>query len=80
MPLRPKKNTLIVAFDKTVEAMAMEEACQTDGVPGRLIPMPPQISAGCGLVWKADPSDREQVLVEMDKIGLKPSSLHELLL
>jgi len=80
MPLRPRQNTLIVAFDKTTEAMAMEEACLKDGVPGRLIPMPPQISAGCGLVWKADPKDRTLVLAEMAKVGLAPSSLHELVI
>ncbi|MDD6693047.1 MAG: DUF3343 domain-containing protein [Atopobiaceae bacterium] len=80
MPLSPKKNTLIVAFDRTTDAMAMEAACERDGVPGRIIPMPPQISAGCGMVWKADPADRQQILDEMEKVGLTPSSLHELML
>ena len=49
-------------------------------MPGRIIPMPPQISAGCGMVWKADPADRQQILDEMEKVGLTPSSLHELML
>lgn len=80
MPLPPKKPTLVVAFDRTAQAMAMEEACHRDGVPGRLIPMPTQISAGCGMVWKADPADRQRVLDEMTKVGIPPQALYELML
>ena len=32
------------------------------------------------MVWKADPADRQQILDEMEKVGLTPSSLHELML
>ena len=42
---------LIVTFHTTAEAMAMESVCRESGVPGRLIPVPRQISAGCGLSW-----------------------------
>ncbi|MGI6756074.1 MAG: DUF3343 domain-containing protein [Atopobiaceae bacterium] len=80
MPLSPKKNTLIVAFDRTTDAMAMETACERDGIPGRIIPMPPQISAGCGMVWKADPSDKKVILDEVVKIDLTPSGVYEIML
>ena len=80
MPLSPKKDCIIVAFDRTTDAMAMEKACMEDGVPGRISPMPPQISAGCGMVWKADPADKEAVLAEVEKIGLTPASVHQLML
>ena len=79
MPLSAPRDTLIVAFDRTTDAMAMETACRRDGVPGRLIPMPPQISAGCGMVWKADPADEALVMDEMRELGLSPSSLHRIM-
>lgn len=79
MPLSAPRDTLIVAFDRTTDAMAMEAACRRDGVPGRLIPMPPQISAGCGMVWKADPVDEALVMDEMRELGLSPSSLHRIM-
>ncbi len=79
MPLSAPRDTLIVAFDRTTDAMAMEAACRRDGVPGRLIPMPPQISAGCGMVWKADPADEALVIDEMRELGLSPSSLHRIM-
>ena len=78
MPLSAPRDT-IVAFDRTTDAMAMEAACRRDGVPGRLIPMPPQISAGCGMVWKADPADEALVMDEMRELGLSPSSLHRIM-
>ena len=50
-----KKSTLVVTFDATVQAMAAEKYCLANGVPGRLIPVPREITAGCGLAWKAEP-------------------------
>ena len=39
--------------------MAMEAACGAAGLPGRLIPVPRAISAGCGMCWAAPPQARE---------------------
>jgi len=39
--------------------MAMESACKEAGLPGRLIPVPRTITAGCGLCWAAPPENRE---------------------
>ena len=51
----------VVTFGSTMGAMAMEEACQKAGVPGRLIPVPRSISAGCGMCWAAPMEAREAV-------------------
>ena len=48
-----KKLCLVVTFDATAAAMAAEKYCLERGVPGRLIPVPREITAGCGLAWKA---------------------------
>ena len=53
--MRAKERRLIVAFHTTHDAMAFEDFCVARGVPGRLIPLPRQISAGCGLAWSAPP-------------------------
>ena len=41
--------------------MAFEDYCIRQGAEGRLIPLPKEISAGCGLAWSAPPADREHV-------------------
>lgn len=39
----------------------MEKACLAASVPGRLIPVPRSISAGCGLCWAAPEEARASV-------------------
>ena len=49
--MRQKELKLVITFHTTADAMAMEKACKEYGVPGRIIPVPRAISAGCGLSW-----------------------------
>lgn len=42
----------MITFHTTAEAMAMEEYCSRQAVRGRLIPVPREISAGCGIAWR----------------------------
>jgi len=43
---------VVVAFARTVDAFAFEDAARARGVPGRLIPLPTGIRATCGLAWR----------------------------
>ena len=63
---------LIVTFDSTTDAMRMEKEAKAAGLPGRIIPLPTQISAGCGLSWRADPDDKEWLESFMKERGIKP--------
>lgn len=49
--MRKKEWKVVISFHTTAEAIAMEAACREEEVPGRLIPVPRQISSGCGLAW-----------------------------
>lgn len=53
--MRQKQPALVVTFSTTSEAMAAEKYSGEQGLPGRLIPVPREITAGCGLAWKAPP-------------------------
>lgn len=68
--MRVKKPALVITFDSTTQAMAAEQFCTEHGLPGRVIPVPRQISAGCGLSWKADPAAKESLLAAMEAAGL----------
>ena len=63
--MRQKKDTLIISFGTTTEAMKMERYCEGKGLPGRLIPIPREITAGCGMAWKALPEDKELLQQEL---------------
>lgn len=57
--MRQRAEKCVVTFRTTAGAMAMEAACKGAGLPGRLIPVPRSVTAGCGLCWAAPPEARE---------------------
>lgn len=75
--MRKKELKLVVTFHTTADAMAMENACREHKVPGRLIPVPRSISAGCGLAWCAPTDERERLLAVMQESGIEKEELHE---
>lgn len=75
--MRKKELRLVVTFHTTADAMAMEKACKEYQVPGRIIPVPRAISAGCGLSWCASLEDREQIVAMMRKAGIEEEDMHE---
>lgn len=77
--MRKKVLKLVVTFHTTADAMAMEKACKENNTPGRIIPVPRAISAGCGLSWCAALDEREEIVAMMEKVGIEPEDLHECL-
>lgn len=75
--MRKKELKLIVTFHTTADAMAMEKACKEQNAPGRLIPVPRAISAGCGLSWCADLEHREILKEIMQCVGIEEEEMHE---
>lgn len=75
---RQKKPALILSFAKTTDAMAVEKFCMENALPGRLIPVPREITAGCGLSWKAAPEGEEKLTSALAEAGLAWSGLYHL--
>lgn len=75
--MRKKELKLIVTFHTTADAMAMEKCCKEHQVPGRLIPVPREISAGCGLAWCAELEARAAVVEVMGRVGIEEEEIHE---
>ena len=67
---RQKKPALVIAFDTTSQALAAEKLFTESGLPGRMIPIPSQITAGCGLAWKALPEERDALCAALDEAGI----------
>ena len=76
--MRKKEKRLIVAFYTTHDAMAFEEYCASCGAEGRLIPLPREISAGCGLAWSAPPGNEAGLRALLSGAGIAPQHLREL--
>lgn len=53
------EKVVIVTFESVTDAMAMEEAVKGSELNGMLIPLPDELSAGCGYAWKHVLAERE---------------------
>ncbi len=73
--MRVKVDSLVITFPTTAAAMACEDLCKKKGLPGRMIPVPGQISAGCGLAWKVSPADRPVFELELAAAGIALSGM-----
>lgn len=71
-----KSLSLIITFQDTTQAMAAERYLEKAGLPGRLIPVPREITAGCGLAWKAAPDAREAVCAALDAENIRWHRAH----
>lgn len=76
--MRTRERRLIVAFYTTHDAMAFEDFCHLHGAAGRLIPLPRQISAGCGLAWSAPPGDMAGLAALLRSAGISPQHVKEM--
>ena len=59
--MRPKELRIVVTFETTTAAMAFENEAEKRKVLGRLIPVPREITAGCGLSFSAPIEAKEQI-------------------
>lgn len=60
--MRKKELKIVVTFHTTADAMAMEKACKQHQSEGKLIPVPRQLSAGCGISWSAALTERDNLM------------------
>lgn len=73
-----KRLSLVISFNKTTDAMAVEDYCIKNNIEGRLIPLPKEISAGCGLAWKCDIKNKAILLKVLNDINILYDKIVEL--
>ena len=78
--MREKKLWLIITFHTTAAAIAIEKVCRAKGLPGRLIPVPRELTADCGMAWRAGTEDRAALEALTETEGLETDGFYELLL
>ena len=75
-----KKLSLVISFNKTTDAMSVEDYCLKNGVGGRLIPLPKEISAGCGLAWKCEFDKKDEITKVLEALNIKCDKMVELVI
>ena len=77
---REKTFKRIYTFHTTTDAMRFEKYAMSHGIRGRLIPVPGEISAGCGMCWMAEMEDGDAVMSAVESGGLKIQGAYILLI
>lgn len=61
---------LVITFHSTMEAIAFESLFKQEQLPGRLIPVPSSIRAGCGLAWMAPADTADLIISFINQCGI----------
>lgn len=75
--MRAKSMKTVITFASTADAMAMEAQAKDVGIPGRIIPVPSQISAGCGMAWSVEADGRQELLDAIERYGIAHDGVYE---
>ena len=78
--MRVKEPKTVVTFGSTSDAMAMESVAREHSIPGRIIPVPSQIDAGCGLAWCAPATEYTALIRGIAEYGLAYEAITEVLM
>lgn len=78
--MRERTRKAVFAFDSTAQAMHMEACCREGGYAGRLIPIPRQITAGCGLAWSAPWDEKDALEWMIGQNGIEIQGIYDLML
>lgn len=69
--MRRKTSKIVITFATTADAMAIEAAAgEHADLPGRMIPVPSEIDAGCGFAWRCEPSEERALFDALARYGL----------
>ncbi|MEA4964829.1 MAG: DUF3343 domain-containing protein [Oscillospiraceae bacterium] len=71
---------MVLTFQTTTAALAMEALCARQGLSGRLIPVPVAVTAGCGMAWCAPVSCRTDLERAAAAARVSVAGVYELLL
>ena len=69
--MRQTREFLVITFSETTDAMAAERLMQEMKIPGRIIPIPRQLSAGCGLAFKTEMDRKELAVHALEEAGIR---------
>ena len=75
-----KQERVVFTFHTTTDAMAMESLCKENRLGGRMIPVPGEITADCGLAWCAEPQLEEALRGALTAAGIPVQGVYRLMI
>ncbi|MBS5149451.1 MAG: DUF3343 domain-containing protein [Butyricicoccus pullicaecorum] len=78
--LRKKEARIVITFCTTTAAMQTEALARELKLSGRLIPVPREITAGCGLAWSAPPESGNDLPRLLIQKGIAVQDIYKLVI
>lgn len=75
-----KQERVVFTFHTTTDAMAMESLCKEKNLGGRMIPVPGEITADCGLAWCAEPQSEDILTNALCAAGIPVQGVYRLMI
>ena len=75
--MRAKTPKTVITFASMTDVMAMEGYAREFGIPGRIIPVPSEVSAGCGMSWCADATQRDELVAKLEQHSIVYEGIFE---
>ncbi|MGI6575075.1 MAG: DUF3343 domain-containing protein [bacterium] len=72
------KEYCLITFAATEHALRVEKALKEKDVPFLLIPIPREITAGCGLAVRINWPDAQRIEELINKIGITPQGVYRM--
>jgi hypothetical protein len=70
----PLRDFAVLTFASTHDAMTAEQAVSDAGIPGRTVPRPASMGAGCGIALRLEPRWLERALEVLERSGVSPAA------
>lgn len=78
--MRQRQLRMVVSFPSTADAIGAEKILKENNIEGRLIPIPREMSAGCGLAWSAPAGTREELEKLLNEKDIRTEEWREFLI
>ena len=75
-----KHQRVVFTFHTTTDAMATESLCKAKHLGGRMIPVPGEITADCGLAWCVAPEQEEILTDALFAAGIPVQGVYRLMI
>lgn len=74
-----KTMKIIISFNSVSDVLKFEKECKNNDIKGKIIPIPREISAGCGMAWSSELSMEEQLMEMIENKNIKIENIYKLL-
>ena len=78
--MREKKLWLVITFSLNPLSLRLEKLWRAKCLTGRLNPVPRELTADCGMSWRAEVQDRAALAALTEAEGLEVDGFYELVI